>query len=101
MRCLLALDRIFVLLVANFVKYGKLLRDVGLIEDGQCQVRIVSVDSNDPLYNIKNGENILGFYSHYYQPSPLVLRGHGAGHYATAAGVSADLLRTLSLKLEV
>ena len=40
-------------------------------------------------------------YSHYYQPLPLVLRGYGAGNDVTAAGVFADLLRTLSWKLGV
>ncbi|STF90530.1 bifunctional aspartokinase/homoserine dehydrogenase I (AKI-HDI) [Escherichia coli] len=44
---------------------------------------------------VKNGENALAFYSHYYQPLPLVLRGYGAGNDVTAAGVFADLLRTL------
>ncbi|MDU7101368.1 MAG: hypothetical protein E6314_25065, partial [Enterobacter sp.] len=53
------------------------------------------------LYKVKNGENALAFYSHYYQPLPLVLRGYGAGNDVTAAGVFADLLRTLSWKLGV
>ena len=48
----------------------------------------------------KNGETPPGpFYSHYYQPLPLVLRGYGAGNDVTA-GVFADPLRTLSWKLE-
>ncbi|MBF3314094.1 hypothetical protein ISU77_18470, partial [Leptospira borgpetersenii serovar Hardjo-bovis] len=53
------------------------------------------------LYKVKNGENALAFYSRYYQPLPLVLRGYGAGNDVTAAGVFADLLRTLSWKLGV
>ncbi|MBK4715689.1 MULTISPECIES: bifunctional aspartate kinase/homoserine dehydrogenase I [Tenebrionibacter/Tenebrionicola group] len=76
---------------------GKVLRYVGLIEeDGRCRVRIEAVDGNDPLFKVRNGENALAFYSHYYQPLPLVLRGYGAGNDVTAAGVFADLLRTLS-----
>ncbi|MEZ2576767.1 bifunctional aspartate kinase/homoserine dehydrogenase I [Buttiauxella ferragutiae] len=81
---------------------GKVLRYVGVIEaDGSCKVKIDAVDGNDPLYKVKNGENALAFYSHYYQPLPLVLRGYGAGNDVTAAGVFADLLRTLSWKLGV
>ncbi|AIR60718.1 MULTISPECIES: bifunctional aspartate kinase/homoserine dehydrogenase I [Cedecea] len=81
---------------------GKVLRYVGIIEeDGSCKVKIDAVDGNDPLYKVKNGENALAFYSHYYQPLPLVLRGYGAGNDVTAAGVFADLLRTLSWKLGV
>jgi aspartokinase/homoserine dehydrogenase 1 len=64
------------------------LRYVGNIEeDGVCRVKIAEVDGNDPLYKVKNGENALAFYSHYYQPLPLVLRGYGAGNDVTAAGV--------------
>ncbi|XNM53177.1 hypothetical protein ACLK2I_00050 [Escherichia coli] len=52
------------------------MRYVGNIdEDGVCRVKIAEVDSNDPLFKVKNGENALAFYSHYYQPLPLVLRG--------------------------
>ena len=72
------------------------MRYVGNIdEDGVCRVKIAEVDGNDPLFKVKNGENAPAFYSHYYQPLPLVLRGYGAGNDVTAAGVFADLLRTL------
>lgn len=88
--------------VAKVRDEGKVLRYVGVIEeDGTCKVKIDAVDGNDPLYKVKNGENALAFYSHYYQPLPLVLRGYGAGNDVTAAGVFADLLRTLSWKLGV
>ncbi len=87
--------------MANAAEQGKVLRYVGLIDEGRCKVRIEAVDGNDPLYKVKNGENALAFYSRYYQPLPLVLRGYGAGNDVTAAGVFADLLRTLSWKLGV
>lgn len=91
------LDSEFSSRVAKARDEGKVLRYVGLIEeDGVCRVRIEAVDGNDPLFKVKNGENALAFYSHYYQPLPLVLRGYGAGNDVTAAGVFADLLRTLS-----
>ncbi|MCS5947679.1 hypothetical protein LNP05_06545 [Klebsiella pneumoniae subsp. pneumoniae] len=80
--------------VAKARDEGKVLRYVGNIEeDGTCRVKIAAVDGNDPLFKVKNGENALAFYSHYYQPLPLVLRGYGAGNDVTAAGVFADLLR--------
>ncbi|EKG44516.1 bifunctional aspartokinase/homoserine dehydrogenase 1 domain protein [Vibrio cholerae HC-39A1] len=71
------------------------------IVDGQCQVRIVAVDENDPMFKVKEGENALAFYSRYYQPIPLVLRGYGAGSEVTAAGVFSDVMRTLGWKLGV
>lgn len=80
---------------------GKVLRYIGEIEDGQCRVRIAQVDENNPMFKIRDGENALAFYSRYYQPIPLVLRGYGAGTEVTAAGVFADVMRTLGWKLGV
>jgi len=84
---------------------GKVLRYVGIIDsnDGQpvCKVQIQEVASDEPLYGVKGGENALAFYSRYYQPIPFVLRGYGAGNAVTAAGVFADMLRTLAWQREV
>lgn len=75
---------------------GKVLRFVGTIEQGgKCSVKIEAINSNHPLYKVKNGENALTFYTNYYQPIPLVLRGYGAGNNVTASGVFSDLLRTI------
>ncbi|MGV3345848.1 bifunctional aspartate kinase/homoserine dehydrogenase I [Enterobacteriaceae bacterium LUAb1] len=94
------LDNVFATRVTKARDEGKVLRFVGAIEEGgRCVVKIVAVDSNDPLYKVKDGENALAFYSRYYQPLPLILRGYGAGNNVTAAGVFADLLRTTSWKL--
>jgi len=80
-------------------KEGKVLRYVANIDGDQCSVKIEAVDAEDPLYKVKNGENALAFYTRYYQPIPLVLRGYGAGNDVTAAGVFADILRTTSGKI--
>ncbi len=79
---------------------GQVLRYVGSIKDGKCKVAIKLVSDSDPLYKVKDGENALAFLSTYYQPIPLVLRGYGAGTQVTAAGVFADILRTLNWKRE-
>lgn len=93
------LDSEFKVRADEAAKSGKVLRYVGSIENGQCSVKIEAVDSDDPLYKVKNGENALAFYTRYYQPIPLVLRGYGAGNDVTAAGVFADILRTTSSKI--
>ncbi|WP_017444694.1 bifunctional aspartate kinase/homoserine dehydrogenase I [Gayadomonas joobiniege] len=80
---------------------GKVLRYVGIIEDGQCRCSIQAVGPEHPLYVIKDGENALAIHSLYYQPIPLVIRGYGAGAEVTAAGVFADLMRTMPWKREV
>ena len=72
------------------------VRYVGEINGDKCSVKIAEVDADDPLYAVKNGENALAFYSEYYTPIPFVLRGYGAGNEVTAAGVFADILRTLN-----
>ncbi|HHX8346826.1 TPA: bifunctional aspartate kinase/homoserine dehydrogenase I [Vibrio diabolicus] len=94
-------DAYFKELSAKAAKEGKVLRYVGEINEGKCTVSIAAVDENDPMYKIKDGENALAFYSRYYQPIPLVLRGYGAGTEVTAAGVFSDVMRTLGWKLGV
>ncbi|WP_101774628.1 bifunctional aspartate kinase/homoserine dehydrogenase I [Pasteurella oralis] len=89
------LDSEFAARVEKAKSMGKVLRYVGQIENGKCKVSIVEVDAEDPLYKVKNGENALAFYTRYYQPAPLLLRGYGAGNAVTAAGIFADILRTL------
>jgi bifunctional aspartokinase / homoserine dehydrogenase 1 len=79
---------------------GKVLRYVGSIEEGHCKVGIQAVDNSHPLYVVKDGENALAIHSHYYQPIPFVIRGYGAGAAVTAAGVFADVLRTMPWKQE-
>ncbi|WP_343154910.1 bifunctional aspartate kinase/homoserine dehydrogenase I [Buchnera aphidicola (Pseudoregma panicola)] len=72
----------------------RVLRLVGSIsKNGKCKVKIESIKKTDPLYNIKNGENAFIFYSKYYSPTPLIIRGYGAGNKVTSAGVFSDLLR--------
>lgn len=80
---------------------GKVLRYVGSIADGKCKVSMQAVDETHPLYVIKDGENALAIHSHYYQPIPFVIRGYGAGAAVTAAGVFADVLRTMPWKQDV
>ncbi len=94
------LDGYYQELVEKAKAQGQVLRYVGSIEKGQCKVSIMSVDQQHPLYAIKEGENALAIHSHYYQPIPYVIRGYGAGATVTAAGVFADVLRTMPWKQE-
>ncbi|RKF18514.1 bifunctional aspartate kinase/homoserine dehydrogenase I [Alginatibacterium sediminis] len=87
--------------LAKAQREDKVLRYIGQIENGKCSVSLREVAAEDPLHRVKDGENALAFYSRYYQPIPLVLRGYGAGTAVTAAGVFADVLRTLNWKREL
>ncbi|MCK3654440.1 bifunctional aspartate kinase/homoserine dehydrogenase I [Pasteurellaceae bacterium Macca] len=90
-----SLDSDFAKKVEKATACNKVLRYVGVIENGKCRVAIKEVGGDDPLYKVKNGENALAFYTRYYNPIPLLLRGYGAGNSVTAAGIFADILRTL------
>lgn len=95
------LDEYYAKKVADAKAEGKVLRYVGSIEQGNCKVAIKAVDQDHPLFKIKDGENALAIHSHYYQPIPYVIRGYGAGAAVTAAGVFADVLRTMPWKQDV
>ncbi|WNZ64330.1 hypothetical protein QEG98_12010 [Myxococcus sp. MxC21-1] len=72
---------------------GKVLRYVGSVTEDGCFVGLVPVPLTHPLAAVKGGENALSFTSERYSPTPLVIRGYGAGAAVTAAGVLADVLR--------
>ncbi|XNM63837.1 hypothetical protein ACLK2H_00030 [Escherichia coli] len=96
------LDDEFAARVAKARDEGKVLRYVGNIqEDGVCRVKVAAVDGNDPLYKVKNGENALAFYSHYYQPLRWCCAAMAQVTMLRRQEVFADLLRTLSWKLGV
>ena len=74
------------------------LRYIGSIDGDKCKVTIQAVPLSHPLAAVKDGENALAISSDYYQPIPYVIRGYGAGGTVTAAGVFADILRTMPWK---
>jgi aspartokinase/homoserine dehydrogenase 1 len=92
------LDADFSQRVANAKAEGKVLRYIGIIEGSKCKVTIQAVPLSHPLAAVKDGENALAIHSDYYQPIPYVIRGYGAGATVTAAGVFADILRTMPWK---
>ena len=101
MENLTKLDDFYAEKIANARAKGHVLRYVGDIDNGKCKVSIQSVDEKHPLYAVKDGENALAIYSEYYQPIPFVIRGYGAGAAVTAAGVFADILRTMPWKQDI
>ncbi|MFP2904036.1 bifunctional aspartate kinase/homoserine dehydrogenase I [Pyxidicoccus sp. 3LFB2] len=80
-------------------KEGKVLRYVGSVSQDGCFVGLVPVPLAHPLAAVKGGENALSFLSERYSPTPMVIRGYGAGAAVTAAGVLADVLRLVDVPL--
>lgn len=56
-----------------------------------AEVKLIAVSKTDPLAALAPCENIFVIESEWYQQSPLVLKGPGAGREVTAGGLHADL----------
>jgi len=94
-------DQIFQALIENAENNNQVLRYIAIIKDRKCKVNIQSVSPEHPLHSVANGENALALHTRYYQPKPFIIRGYGAGASVTAAGLFADLLRTLAWDQEL
>jgi len=92
MAALPQLDAHFAALVAEAAAAGKVLRYVATVAEGKCYVGPQAVDANSPLGNLRGADNLVEFHTRWYQPTPLVVQGRGAGVDATAAGVLSDIV---------
>lgn len=91
-----SLDASFAARVASLRERGEVLRFVGRLSVGRCEVGLQAVPVSSALAAVRGGENAVSFLSRRYSPIPLVVRGYGAGPQVTAAGVFADALKTVS-----
>jgi len=94
------LDSSFAVRRESLVAQGLALRHAGIVEaindgDGgyRCRVGLEAVGPEHSLFAVRGGENAFSFLTEHYQPTPLVVRGYGAGGEVTAAGALADLLK--------
>ena len=94
-------DDYFLELMSRLKAEGKVLRMAASIKEGKCSVGMMEVDADHPLYTVKGGENAFVFHTQRYNPIPLSIMGYGAGAGVTAAGVFADILRTVSWNPEM
>lgn len=77
---------------------GKKLCYIARFEDGEAEVKLETIASDHPFYNLSGSDNILAIYSSHYDVNPLVVKGPGAGANVTAAGIIADILRVANTK---
>lgn len=70
----------------------KVLRYIGILEDGKVTISLQMVDENHPFYTLSGSDNIISFTTNRYKDRPLVVKGPGAGAEVTAAGVFADII---------
>ncbi|MBC8053513.1 MAG: bifunctional aspartate kinase/homoserine dehydrogenase I [Sphingobacteriaceae bacterium] len=71
---------------------GKVLRYIGMLEDGKVSISLQMVDETHPFYMLSGSDNIISFTTERYKERPLVVKGPGAGAEVTAAGVFADIV---------
>jgi len=64
-------------------------------EKRSASIGLVSVGFDHPFCALKGSDNIVAFTSNRYARQPLVIKGPGAGAEVTAAGVFADIIRTV------
>ena len=79
---------------------GEALRYAATVENGKLTVGLVSVSTSSPLGSLSGTDNLVEYYTTWYDPSPLVVRGAArAGDGATAAGALADMVCVPALGL--
>jgi len=86
------LDAHFAQLVKNATAQGGVLRYAAQVADGRCTVGPVVVSAESPLGRLAGTDNLIEFYTRWYNPAPLVIQGRGAGVEVTASGVLADVV---------
>jgi aspartokinase/homoserine dehydrogenase 1 len=69
------------------------LRYKAVLQSGQVNVQLGSVDEYHPFYSLSGSDNIILLTTERYHDRPMVIRGPGAGAAVTAAGVFADIIR--------
>lgn len=71
---------------------NKVLRYIGILENGKVEINLEMVDAQHPFYSLSGSDNVISFTTERYKERPLVVKGPGAGAEVTAAGVFAELV---------
>ncbi|MEI6876538.1 MAG: bifunctional aspartate kinase/homoserine dehydrogenase I, partial [Spirochaetota bacterium] len=72
---------------------GRSLVYAAAIDSSGIRLGMREVAPGDPLFGLKDAENVVTFTTERYTAMPLVVRGPGAGAEVTAGGVFADIVR--------
>ncbi len=77
-------------------KKGNKLKYVATFENGKAITALKEIDSSHPFYSLAGTENSFCFTTQRYNAYPLVVKGPGAGAAVTAAGVYADIIKSVN-----
>jgi aspartokinase/homoserine dehydrogenase 1 len=89
-------DGYFTGLIEGAKAKNKVLRFVGLIEEGKASVSLQEIGQDSPFYGLSSSDNMFVITTNRYLKRPLKVSGPGAGAEVTAAGVFADVLTMFS-----
>jgi aspartokinase/homoserine dehydrogenase 1 len=81
----------------ELTKEGKKWRFFATLDNGKASVKLITVNSDHPSYNLEGSNNIVLLTTERYRELPMVIKGYGAGADVTAAGVFADLMRVVNV----
>ena len=70
------------------------LRYTGKLKNGNITIGIESVSKDSPLGQLKGTDNLIQIFTGFYNETPLVIQGPGAGKEVTASGVLSDIIKT-------
>jgi bifunctional aspartokinase / homoserine dehydrogenase 1 len=90
-------DAEFELKRKKLAEQNKKWRFFATLENGKAKVELLEVGSDHPSYNLEGSNNIILLTTNRYHELPMVIKGYGAGAEVTAAGVFADLMRTVNV----
>lgn len=85
-------DGYFEELIGKARKENKVLRFVGISENGSASVSLQTLGPDSPFYSLESSDNMFVITTDRYAVRPLKVSGPGAGAEVTAAGVFADVL---------
>jgi aspartokinase/homoserine dehydrogenase 1 len=69
------------------------LRYIASFNDGVAEVKLKEVDESHPFYNLSGTENVIAYYTEYYNTAPQVINGPGAGTQLTSVGIISDIFK--------
>ena len=86
-------DKILQKMYDNATKDGKVLRYVCVLENGKASAKVLAVPKNSPLGNTLETDNIIAFSTQYYNKTPVVIQGPGAGIEVSSMAVLSDIIK--------
>jgi aspartokinase/homoserine dehydrogenase 1 len=81
----------------ELTKERKKWRFFATLDNGKAFVKLITVNSDHPSFNLEGSNNIVLLTTERYRELPMVIKGYGAGADVTAAGVFADLMRVVNV----